>query len=459
MPTMTPSPIVNVSSLIDRNRLSRVQVVAIVLCGLIALLDGLDTQAIAFVAPVVAREWGLDVAAFGPVFGSGLLGLMLGALVFGPVADRIGRKRVLIGATLWFGLFALLTGSAGSMTELLIYRFVTGIGLGAAMPNVIALTSEYAPARSRATLVTVMFCGFPLGAVLGGLASAKLIAAFGWPAVFHMGGILPLLLAPALVLWLPESIRFLVQRGDAAARVAAICRRIDGGSYDAAQRFVIEDKKLEGLPVRHLFRERRAWGTVALWLVFFCNLLLIYFLINWLPSVLREAGLSLDKAIIGTVALNAGGIVGGLALGRLIDRRGPFGVLGGAYLVGALFIVLIGALTAGVGALMLVIALTGFCVLGTQFGINALAASYYPTSIRSTGVGWALGIGRIGSIVGPVVGGIVLALDWSIGAIFLIAAIPAVVAAAGVLVLRLQAADAPRPLSAPQPVAAPPVAD
>jgi AAHS family 4-hydroxybenzoate transporter-like MFS transporter len=451
---MIDTTVVDVSTLIDRNRLGRIQVVAILLCGLIAILDGFDTQAIAFVAPVVARDWGLDVSAFGPVFGSGLLGLMLGALVFGPVADHVGRKRVLIGATLWFGVFAALTGTADSMAELLAYRFVTGIGLGAALPNVIALTSEYAPARSRATLITVMFCGFPLGAVLGGLASAPLIAAFGWPAVFYMGGILPLLLAPALVLWLPESIRFLVQRGGSAARVAAICGRIDGGrAYDAGQRFVIDDKKLDGMPVKHLFREQRGWGTAALWLVFFCNLLLIYFLINWLPSVLREAGLSLDRAIIGTVALNAGGIAGGLALGRLIDRRGPFGVLGGAYLVGALFIVLIGSLDAGVGGLMAVIALTGFCVLGTQFGINALAASYYPTSIRSTGVGWALGIGRIGSIVGPVVGGIVLALDWSIAEIFLVTAVPAVIAALGVLMLKLLASGSEeRPMPAPRPV-------
>ena len=173
--------------------------------------------------------------------------------------------------------------------------------------------------------------------------------------------------------------------------------------------------------------------------MFFCNLLLIYFLINWLPSLLNQAGLSLDRAIIGTVALNAGGIVGGLVLGRFIDRRGPFGVLGGAYVVGAVLIALIGSLDAGVGALMAVIALTGFCVLGTQFGINALAAGYYPTSIRSTGVGWALGIGRIGSIVGPVVGGMVLALDWSIAQLFLLTAVPALVAAIGVLMLKLLA--------------------
>lgn len=455
---MTPSAVVNVSTLIDRNRLSRLQVVVILLCGLIAILDGLDTQAIAFVAPVVARDWGLDVSAFGPVFGSGLLGLMIGALVFGPVADHVGRKRVLIGATLWFGAFAALTAHAGSMAELLAYRFVTGIGLGAALPNVIALTSEYAPVRSRATIVTVMFCGFPLGAVLGGLASAKLIAAYGWPAVFYMGGILPLILAPALALWLPESIRFLVQRGAEPKRVAAICGRIDrAGAYEAGQRFVIEDRKLEGLPIKHLFREQRGWGTAALWLVFFCNLLLIYFLINWLPSLLREAGLSLDRAIVGTVALNAGGIVGGLALGRLIDRRGPFGVLGGAYLAGALLIALIGSLDTSVGAMMAVIALTGFCVLGTQFGINALAASYYPTSIRSTGVGWALGIGRIGSIVGPVLGGVVIALDWSIPQLFLLTAVPALVAALGVLMLKLLAGAGA--ISAPRAAVAPPIAD
>ena len=195
---------VDVAAVIDRVPLGRLQWITIVLCGLVAILDGFDTQAIAFVAPLIARDMQLEMSAFGPVFGAGLLGLTVGALAFGPAADRWGRKPIIILSTLVFGLFALLTPAVHSLNALMIMRFLTGLGLGGAMPNIIALTSEYSPAGKRATLVTLMFCGFPLGAVLGGLISAQLMAKFGWPVVFYLGGVLPLALLPFLLLWLPE---------------------------------------------------------------------------------------------------------------------------------------------------------------------------------------------------------------------------------------------------------------
>jgi AAHS family 4-hydroxybenzoate transporter-like MFS transporter len=285
-----------------------------------------------------------------------------------------------------------------------------------------------------------MFCGFPLGAVLGGAASTKLIEAFGWPSVFYLGGALPLLLVPVIAAWLPESLRYMVQRDGGGADVARICGRVERRRRFAPDdRYVVDDVKLLGMPVKHLFRDRRGAGTLAMWLVFFCNLLLIYFLINWLPAVLVDAGIALDGAIIGIVALNAGGIAGGLVQGWLIDRRGAFGVLAAGYAAGAALIALIGFASGNVAALMAVIALAGFCVLGTQFGMNALAANYYPTSIRATGVGWALGIGRIGSIVGPVLGGAVLALGWTTREIFLATALPALVAAGGVVAIKILA--------------------
>ncbi len=424
---------VDVSQLIDSRPLDAFRIRTIALCGVVALLDGFDTQAIAFVATAVAADWGLSVAAFGPVFGVGLFGLMLGALIFGPVADRYGRKNVILFATAWFGAFALLTASAESMSTLLIYRFLTGIGLGAALPNVIAMTAEYAPKRSCTTLVTIMFCGFPLGAVLGGLVSAQLIPAYGWPSVFILGGLLPLVLVPVLMAWLPESIRFLVGRGTEPERIAKICNRVGATTeYGAAHRYVMPEEKLLGLPIKHLFRDGRALGTSALRLVFFSNLLLLYFLVNWLPSVLQRAGLPLEQAIIGTVVLNLGGIIGGLVQSRIIDRIGPFGVLTVTYAAAIVLVALIGQVGTSVAGLMAAILGAGFCVLGAQFGINALAATYYPTSIRSTGVGWALGIGRIGSILGPVIGGTVISLQWSTEKIFLVSAIPALVSAIGV---------------------------
>jgi AAHS family 4-hydroxybenzoate transporter-like MFS transporter len=428
---------IDVTAVIDRVPLSRLQIGTIVLCGIVAVLDGFDTQAIAFVAPVIAHEWSLDTSAFGPVFGAGLLGLTLGALLGGPAGDRFGRKTVILVATFAFGLFALATPLANSMGALMAFRFLTGVGLGGAMPNIIALTSEYSPQRKRATLITVMFCGFPLGAVLGGLVSARLIPALGWPSVFYLGGIMPLLVLPLLWLALPESIRLLVMRGGDVTALAQLMQRIDPvGRYGPTSRFMLREARSATSSISELFRSGRAFGTCLLWIVFFSNLLILYFLINWLPAVLQQAGMPIERAIVATVLLNAGGIVGGLALGRLVDRCGPFAVLTAGYAAAALFVAAIGAGGLGtVAVLMSTIFVAGFFVIGCQFCMNALAAEFYPTAVRSTGVGWALGIGRIGSIVGPVVGGLFIALGWSTDRIFVAAAVPAAVAALAVLLI------------------------
>jgi len=436
-----PQADVDVVAVIDRVPLSRLQWVTIVLCGIVAILDGFDTQAIAFVAPLIAKDMQADMSAFGPVFGAGLLGLTVGALAFGPIADRFGRKPVIIVSSLMFGAFAFATPVVQSLDGLMVMRFLTGLGLGGAMPNIIALTSEYAPKHRRATLVTLMFCGFPLGAVLGGLISAKLMAHYGWPVVFYLGGVLPIVVLPLLMLWLPESIRFLVARRADPARPLGILRRLDpAGRYGDDTRCVLPEQTAEGSPISQLFTGGRAAGTMLLWVVFFCNLLILYFLINWLPSVLQQAGLPIERAIIATVVLNAGGIVGGLMLGRLVDSRPPFGILTFAYMAAAALVAGIGLVASSpIPVLMLTIFATGFFVIGSQYCMNALAANYYPTALRSTGVGWALGIGRIGSIIGPVVGGAMMAMGWDTGQLFMATAMPAVVAAIAVVSIGLQA--------------------
>lgn len=431
---------VDIASVIDRGTIGRLQWITIALCALVAILDGFDTQAIAFVAPLIAKDFGADLSAFGPVFGAGLLGLTAGALVLGPVADRVGRKPVIIGSTLFFGMFALLTPMVESMSGLMVLRFLTGLGLGGAMPNIIALTSEYAPKRRRATLVTLMFCGFPLGAVVGGLVSAQLMARFGWPVVFYLGGILPLMLLPFLALWLPESIRYLIARDAAPARKLAILRRLDPGtSYGNETRYILSEEKAEGSPISQLFTDGRGAGTCLLWVVFFCNLLILYFLINWLPSVMRQAGMPIERAIIATVVLNAGGIVGGLLLGQLVDSRQPFGILTFAYAAAAALVAAIGlASSSSIPVIMTVIFAAGFFVIGSQYCMNALAANFYPTALRSTGVGWALGIGRVGSILGPVLGGAMIGLGWDTDRLFLATAIPALIAAVAVFLIGLR---------------------
>jgi len=428
---MAQDRVVDVSELIDRHKVGGFQRLVALLCALAVFMDGFDTQMVGYVLPAIAKSLAVPPAAMTPMVVSGLVGLMLGALGFGIIADRIGRKSVIVFCLLVFGIGMLLTPSAGSVRGLMGWRFLTGLGLGGAMPLAIALTAEYAPQRSRATVVMTMFFGFSLGAAVAGFATAALIQRLGWPAVFYAGGALPLLLVPVLMAALPESIRVLALRGTESARLARLLTRIDpAGRYSERTRFVIAEEKAGGVPVRHLFRERRARSTVLLWVMFFMNLLCIFFLATWLPTVITSRGLTLGFAAAATAMMQIGGCIGTLCFGPLVDRFGAFVVLGITYIGAALFIMLIG--NSGVAAALIVLTTfgAGFCVVGGQNAMNALASTLYPTYIRSTGVGWALGIGRIGTMVGSALGGALLALKLPIPTVFGIAALPALCAAA-----------------------------
>jgi AAHS family 4-hydroxybenzoate transporter-like MFS transporter len=423
------APAIDVVDFIDNQPVGGFQIRLLVTCAAVLFLDGFDTQAMGYVAPALAKEWGLSKAALGPVFSAGLFGLMIGALVFGPVADRVGRKKVIILSTLAFGIGALLTAAVQDMTMLLVIRFLTGLGLGGAMPNAIAMTSEFNPQRRRATMVMIMFCGFSVGAALGGMLAAGLIPYYGWRSVFIVGGVAPLIMVPILVFKLPESVRFLALHGNAPARVAELLGQINPtATFASGTHFVIQETHLAGLPVSHLFRERRTATTLLLWVVFFMSLLDLYFLSNWLPTVLNDLGASVSEAVVIGSMLQVGGVVGTFALGSLIDRF-SFRALALVYF-GAVFAVgAIGQLSHSAVLVTIAIFAAGFCIVGGQIAANALAAAFYPTSVKATGVGWALGIGRIGSIVGPVVGGVLLGQKWSAAAVFMAAAVAALCAA------------------------------
>ena len=429
---------VNVQELIDSRKLSIFQLLVVLLCALIVFMDGFDTQAIGYVAPAIVRCWRVDRAALTPVFSAGLFGLMLGALAFGPIADRFGRRPVLVFCTLFFGVLSLLTVTADSVRSLIVLRFLTGLGLGGAMPNAIALTTEYAPKRIRATTVMIMFCGFSIGAALGGVAAASLISRFGWKAVFVLGGIVPCVALPFLAALLPESIRYLVVRGGRGEEVAATLRRIEPGvQIPEGATFTVEEHKAKGFAVPQLFAEGRGAFTLLIWVVFFMSLLDLYFLTSWLPTIISSAGISVSKAALITAAFQLGGVIGALLLGRLFDRYSPFAMLSLTYLAASAFVLLIGAVGTSILALVLAVFGAGFCVVGGQIGANALTANSYPTAIRSTGVGWALGIGRIGSIIGPLVGGLLLSLHWPTRLIFMVGAVPVLVGSLAALCISL----------------------
>src|SRR6478609_2224819 len=428
------SPI-DVAGYIDQQPVGSFQIKLLLTCAAVLFLDGFDTTAIGYVAPSLAKEWSLSKGALGPVFSAGLFGLMIGALVLGPLADRVGRKKIIILSTLAFGIGALVTAFVEDVNTLLAIRFLTGLGLGGAMPNAIAMTSEFNPRRRRATMVMIMFCGFSVGAALGGLLAAALIPQFGWRSVFVVGGVAPLLLVPLLAPWLPESVRFLALTGRANARVAELLGSISPKTVFApATQFVVREPKLPGVPVLHLFRERRTLVTLLLWAVFFMSLLDLYFLSNWLPTVLNDLGSTVSSAAAIGSMLQVGGVVGTFALGSIIDRF-SFRALALVYFAAVFAVGAIGQLGHSVIFVTTAIFAAGFCIVGGQIAANALAAAFYPTSVRSTGVGWALGIGRIGSIIGPLVGGMLLAAKWSTPAVFMAAAAAALCSALAALSL------------------------
>lgn len=443
----SPAKPVDIPALINANKLSRFQVWILLLVGMTVVMDGFDVQAMGFVAPAIIKEWGVRKAELGPVFGAGLFGMLVGSLSLSVLADRIGRRPVLLGASVFFALSMLATVWTTTIPQLQAVRFVTGLGLGAIMPNAMALVGEYSPRRSRVTLMMLVSCGFTLGAVLGGLLSAALIPAFGWRSVFYLGAAIPLVMAVLMYRYVPESLQFLVLRGARLQQVAQHLRQIDPGFVaDASTRYQVAEAASGGAPVGELFRDGRAVTTVLLWVVNFMNLLNLYFLSNWLPTIAASAGLSTETAVLVGTALQAGGVLGTVLMGPIIDRIGFFKLLAPSFALAAITIALIGQPGITLPALFLLVAVTGFCIVGGQPAVNALAATYYPTSLRSTGIGWSLGIGRIGSIVGPVLGGELIRRNWSNSDIFLAVAVPAAVSAV-VLMLMARSGAATMPVA------------
>jgi AAHS family 4-hydroxybenzoate transporter-like MFS transporter len=399
-----------------------------VICAAIVFLDGFDALIMGYVAPALRAQFHIKPPELGPVLSFGLVGMMVGALVFGPVADRIGRRPVLLICPVIFGAGSLLAASASSVNELLVFRLVTGLGMGGAMPNAIALTAEYMPKRIRAFAVTAMFCGFSLGSAAVGWVAASVIPSLGWPWVFRIGGILPIAITVVAVAWLPESVRFLLRRdaGDRRARgyVARIAPEVSSTARLAL------DEEHRGFPVVQLFTGGRHWVTVLLWVMFFANLLDLYFVNSWMPTIMKDVGMPEGRAIVITTLFQVGGTVGAMVMGSLFDRKLSFRVLAAGYLTAAICVFLIGE-SSSTPWLVAMVFMSGFGVIGSQNGANAMAAEVYPTAARSTGVGWALGVGRIGSILGPNLGAMLVGAT---PRLFLYAAMPLMLAGTAALI-------------------------
>ncbi|WP_439888386.1 MFS transporter [Pseudomonas sp. MBLB4123] len=397
------------------------------LCALLLIFDGYDLFIYGVVLPALMQEWGLTPLEAGALGSYALFGMMFGALAFGTLADKIGRK---MGIAICFALFStatIINGFAGNPTEFGICRFLAGLGCGGLMPNAVALMNEYAPKRLRSTLVAVMFSGYSLGGMLAAGVGIYMLPRFGWESMFFAAAI-PLLLLPLIFWLLPESVGFLVRQGR-SAQARAILKRVapDKSLADGAE-LVMSDSKGKGVAVFELFREGRALRTLCLWLAFFCCLLMVYALSSWLPKLMASAGYSLGSSLSFLLALNFGGMAGAILGGWLGDRFNLGKVMVAFFVAAAVSISLLGFKSAP-ALLYLLIFVAGATTIGTQILLYAGAAQFYGLSIRSTGLGWASGIGRNGAIVGPLLGGALMAINLPLQLNFMAFAVPGAVAA------------------------------
>jgi AAHS family 4-hydroxybenzoate transporter-like MFS transporter len=374
------------------------QYTVIGICFLCNMLDGMDVLIISFTAPAIAKVWSISPNQLGLIFSSGLVGMTLGAVFLAPLADRFGRKPLMVSAALLMGSCIFLTASAENITFLLVYRLLSGMGIGVMMATTAALTAEYTPQHSRSFWVSMVVAGYPVGAVLTGLISVPIITQMGWEQLFRIAGISTLVVVPILLFFLKESEAFKTVIKKDAARV------------------------------KELFDPKYKWGTFFLWCALFLSFTTLYFLINWIPKLASNAGLSMELALYSGMIFNLGAIVGIPIQGYLSSRYGLLKTVSGLMLATTLFLVVFGFFK-GSNLLLFILFLLGFGVQGGFVGLYAVAAGFYPTSIRTTGVGWSIGIGRLGGILGPLLGGLLVSFGLDMTGSLMIFALPVLLAA------------------------------
>lgn len=431
---------IDVGKLVDEQKLGRLTLLLLILSFLAMMADGYDILALAYAAPDLVRDWGIERSAMGPVFSAGLFGILFGAPLFGFIGDRFGRRPAIIGGCAIYGLCTLGAAFAPSLTVLTGLRFLTGIGIGGLMPNTIALNVEFAPKRWRATLVIVMFTGITLGGALPGWIAADLVPAHGWQILFLIGGVGPLVIAGLLFALLPESLRFLVLQGGQRAHIAKLVRMIAPGvavSPDTQFTIAADPAPQTSAPIRRLFAGSLKYITPLLWLLFAANLMATYFLNSWMPILFQGAGLSAENSALALSLFQIGGTLGGLTMALVLDRFGmiPIVIL---FCLAVPAVAAIGAPGFGEAELLAAVSVAGFCILGLQFGLNAVSGLIYPTAVRANGSGWAFAIGRFGSVIGPVLGGALIAMELPMGRLFYApAAALALGAVAALIMMRL----------------------
>lgn len=419
---------IDVNAVIDRDKLSPLQWLVFFLGFLVFFCDGLDTGIIGFVAPSLLDAWGITKPQLAPVLSAALVGMSIGAIISGPLADKFGRKKVIVSTTLLFALFTILCGFATSTNDLMIYRFITGIGLGAAMPNISTIVSEYMPSKRKAFLTGIAGCGFMLGISCGGVLSAFLLESLGWAKVIIIGGVIPVILAIVLMLKLPESTQYLVKKNQ-TAQAKSILEKIQGQAFASDVQFRLaatETNNTAESPVKQVLG-KYLWGSSMLWLCCFMSLLVFYLLTSWMPTILKTAGFSTQQFSLIAAIFPFGGVIGATIMGYYMDKTNPTNVIKYSYLLAFLLFLLTGFVSSNILLFGISIFLIGALLAGAQSSLLPLSAMFYPSTCRAVGVSWMHGIGRVGAILGAFFGSLIFTFELSLSGIFYVLAIPTLI--------------------------------
>lgn len=390
-----------VQDFIDSVPVSKLQKIIIILCFVVAAFDGFDIAAVGFIAPALIAQWSLTPADLAPLFLSGVFGLMLGSFAFGPLADKFGRKKIIIWSVIIFSIGTLISAFSPNLTVLIVLRFLTGLGLGGAMPNAVTITSEYCPTKRRSTLVTVMFCGYTIGAAMGGLLAGQLIQLIGWQGILMIGGIVPLVALPFIYYFMPESLRFMVLNKFSKEKIDAVIQKMAPKGQPIPE-LVASITEKQNVSVRELFSKDYFAGTLLFWCAFTMGSIIIYMISSWMPTILKNEGFNMQSASWITSAFQIGGTVGALIIAYFMDKVGHSRTLTISYVLGAICVLALSAGVANLSTMLIVLGIFGIGagISGSHVGIHVFCSSYYPTHCRSTGVSWAGGAGRLGSFIG-----------------------------------------------------------
>lgn len=427
-----------IRELIDSSSVSGLQITVLAICFFLNMLDGMDVLAIAFAAPTIAQDWSISPQSLGVVFSAALIGMTTGAVFISPYSDVIGRRKLILISLVMISAGMVATAAANSITQLIVLRFVAGLGIGTMLASMTSMVSEYASDRRRNLFILVLHAGYPIGAMITGFVAAEVVPWYGWRPLFVIAGVTSLVGIPIVLLFLPESLDFLAKKQpkDALQRINKVLAKMSRTAIAALP--VLDDTEKVSITVGSLMHSRYRGSTINLWVAFFMSFGTLYFLLSWVVKLALESGLALENAIYAGVALNLGGFSGGVVLGALSNRIGLTRVIAAFAVLGGVFSVVYGFAHVGVAAVLALVYLLMFFVQGAFTGLYAVAARIYPTEIRTTGVGWAIGAGRVGAIVGPIAAGLLLGAGVSIATTFAVFALPMLIAAVFVTRIDLQ---------------------